>query len=319
MKALIIGIDRGIGKALGADLLSKGHQIAGTTRIRANVQGDIFYLDLNQPPPEFGILPKADIAYFCAAMTTYKECRENPDMAGRVNAKSPSTIAKHLVESGTRVVLLSTSAVLDCSSPRMTVDRPRQAASIYGRTKAQAELAFLALGPMASVLRLTKVLTSEDERFSKWISNLRAGVSFDCPDDFRISPITLQNVLQALIAIADQQEGGIFQVSAASDISHAEAAWHVASRLHVSRQLIRGFPSASLGIAPDVVTAYTSLNVERLSAISRFVAPDPREVIDVVMAPAFAMSPSSAGAPATPALRGSKEGSGTAPKRRSEL
>lgn len=287
MKALIIGTDSGIGKALRAELVSKGHEVTGTTRERANVRGDTFYLDLSDPPTDHETLPKADVAYFCAAMTTYRACRENPELALRVNAEAPSAIAKQLVESGARVILLSTSAVLDCRSPRMTADRPRQAVSVYGSTKAQAELSFLALGQMVSVLRLTKVLVPEDERFSKWISDLCGEKSFSCPDDFRISPITMEHVVQALNAISDQREGGIFQVSAASDVSYAEAAWHTADRINVPRQLVQGRSSKSLNIDADVVTAYTSLDATRVGRMFSFLPPDPRDVIDSVMGSVF--------------------------------
>ena len=288
MKALIIGTDSGIGKALRADLLLKGHEVTGTTQVRENVRDDTFHLDLSDPTIDHTVLPNADVAYFCAAMTTYKACRENAELALRVNAEAPSAIAKQLVESGARVILLSTSAVLDCRSPCMTADRPRQAVSVYGSTKAQAELAFLALGQMASVLRLTKVLVPEDERFSKWISDLCREKSFSCPDDFRISPITMEHVVQVLIEISDQREGGIFQVSAASDISYAEAAWHTAIRINVPTRLVQGRSSKSLNIDADVVTAYTSLDATRLGRMFSFLPPDPRDVIDNVMGSVFA-------------------------------
>jgi len=288
MKALIIGTDRGIGKALRADLLLKGHEVTGTTRVRENVRDDTLYLDLNEPTPTHSKLPKLDVAYFCAAMTKYEDCRKDELEARRVNAVNPSAIAKRLVESGARVVLLSTSAVLDCRIPRMTVDRPRSPVSAYGRTKAEAETAFLALGPKASVLRLTKVLTPETGKFPKWIGDLSKGLLIECADDFRFSPITLNDVVHTLVSIGGQQEGGIFHASAASDMSYADAAWHIADRINVPRQLVQGRSSRSLNIDADVVTAYTSLDATRLGRMFSFLPPDPRDVIDNVMGSVFA-------------------------------
>ena len=288
MKALIIGIDRGIGKALRADLLSKGHHVTGTTRVRKNVRDGALYLDLNEAPPAYSQLPNVDVAYFCAAMTKYEDCRKDVQTARRVNAVNPSAIAKQLVNSGARVVLLSTSAVFDCRSPCMAVDRPRCPASAYGRTKAEAETAFLALGPKASVLRLTKVLAPDTGKFQEWIGNLSKGLSIECADDFRFSPIRLHDVVHALVSIGGQQEGGIFHVSASSDISYAEAAGHIADRINVPRQLVQGRSSASLNIGDDVVTAYTSLDATRLGRMFSFVPPDPRDVIDNVMGAVFA-------------------------------
>ena len=282
MRALVIG-EGLIGTALKERLRALGHEVIGTTRRRNKVSKHLVHLDLDLESFISTDLTEIDVAYFCAAMTKYDKCRDDEPMARRINATNPAAIARSLVDSHARVVLLSTSAVLDCRSPCMKEDRPRHPASVYGRTKAEAEVAFLDLGRMATVLRLTKVLIPGDERIGSWISKLARGEEFDCAGDFRISPIALEHVVQALVSISDQQEGGIFQVSAASDISYAELAWHIADQLHVSRQPARSRPSASLGIPSDTVTAYTSLDTARLALISSFVPPDPQDVIDSVM------------------------------------
>ena len=292
MRVLVIG-EGLIGTALVERLRALGHEVIGTTRHPDRLSKDLVHLNLDIESSISADLPEIDVAFFCAAMTKYDKCRDDEPMARRVNATNPAAIARRFVDSGTRVVLLSTSAVLDCNSPRMKADRPRHAASVYGRTKAEAEVAFLDLGRMATVLRLTKVLIQGDERIRSWMSKLAQGEVFDCAGDFRISPIALEHVIQALVSISDQREGGIFQISAASDISYAEVAWHIADQLHVSRQPARSRLSASLGIPLDTVTAYTSLDTARLASISSFVPPDPRDVIDNVMGSEFARNSTS--------------------------
>lgn len=288
MKALIIGMDGPIGNALGKFLRNSGHDVVGTTRKSEKVGKQIVYLDLDDDASLAADFAKNDVAFFCAAMTKYEDCRNDEQRAQRINAANPTAIAKRLVESGSRVVLLSTSAVLDCRSPRMAADRPTCPASAYGRTKAKAETAFLALGPKASVLRLTKVLTPDTGKFPKWIGDLSKGLSIECADDFRFAPIKLDHVVHALGSIGGQQEGGVFQVSSDSDISYADAAWHLADRINAPRQLVQGRSSTSLNIDADAVTAYTSLDTTRLGKMFSFVPPDPRDVIDDVMEAAFA-------------------------------
>jgi dTDP-4-dehydrorhamnose reductase len=288
MRAIVVGIDGSIGKALGDALAARGEQVVGTTRRRERVGGNTIYLDLDEPEPARVSLPEADVAFFCAGVTSFSECRLRPEIARRVNAAGPAAIAARLVERGTRVVLLSTSAVLDCRVPHMAADRPRRAASVYGRTKAAAEEAFLALGHSAAVLRLTKVLTPGMKRFAEWIGKLTQGKEMHVPDDLRFCPVALEHVVRASLAIADHSQEGILQVSGAADISYADAARHVARRLGVSSSLIVVSSAADLGIHAEEVTAYTSLDATRLTAICGFAPPEPLVVVDAVIEPMIA-------------------------------
>src|SRR5476649_290074 len=177
MKAIVLGIDSGIGGALGDALTRRGDCVVGTTRRRERESETVFYLDLDDPKSTDAGWPKADVAFFCAALTRFADCRIQPERARRVNVSTPLAIAARLVEHGTRIVFLSTSAVFDCRAPRMKADRPRAPSSAYGRLKAEAEAALLALGPLTSVLRLTKVLTPDMRLFADWIKSLTHGES----------------------------------------------------------------------------------------------------------------------------------------------
>lgn len=288
MKAIILGIDSGIGRALGNALAARGDRFVGTTRRRERVGKTILYFNLDDPKSSDSGLPEADVAFFCAAVTSFADCRNQPELARRVNATTPAAIAARLVKQGTRVVLLSTSAVFDCRVPRMTADRPRLPASAYGRTKAEAEVAFLALGPSASVLRLTKVLTPDMKLFADWIRALMLAKPIRAFDDHRFCPIALGHVVQALLAIADHGEGGIYQASGASDISYADAARYIAGQLGAPAHLVDVCPAVDLNIPSGEVTAYTSLDTARLAALCGFVAPEPWKVIDSIIEPQVA-------------------------------
>jgi dTDP-4-dehydrorhamnose reductase len=289
MKAIILGIDSEIGRAVGNALAARGDRFVGTTRRRERVGKTMLYLNLEDPESADAGLPEADVAFFCAAVTSFADCRNQPELARRVNATTPTAIAARLVEQGTRVVLLSTSAVFDCRVPRMTADRPRLPASTYGRTKAEAEVAFLALGPSASVLRLTKVLSSKmEQRFAEWVRTLVRRKPIRVFHDLRFSPITLEHVVGALVTITDHRESGIFQVSGASDISYADAARHIARRLDVPAHLAHACSAVEHGIPTEEATAYTSLDTARLAALCGFVAPEPCEVVDSIIEPQVA-------------------------------
>jgi len=200
--------------------------------------------------------------------------------ADGTNVTGPAALAARLAREGVQVVLLSTSAVLDCAVPRMSSERMPSPASDYGKLKARAESEFLSLGPGASVVRLTKVLTSDSPLFAGWIAALAGNQCVGAFDDLRFSPIELDHAVGALTAIADQGEGGIFQVSGAADLSYFEAARHLARRLGVPEDRVGVTSALEAGIPAEEVTAYTSLDTERMTNMCGFIAPDPFTVLD---------------------------------------
>ncbi|MEA3089642.1 MAG: dTDP-4-dehydrorhamnose reductase [Caballeronia sp.] len=281
MRALVVGADGLIGAALVSAWRQRCGEVVGTTRRREAVRSaEMVLLDLADEDAAFESLPAADVAFICAAMTKLTECRESPGLAERVNFTAPVRLARRLVARGTRVVFLSTSAVMNCREPQMRAERPRYPSSVYGRWKAAAEEAILALGEGATVVRLTKVLTPDAPLLANWMAALAAGEEIVVFNDHRIAPIGVQHAVDTLIAIGDQGEGGVYQVSGARDMSYEEVARHLAKRIGAPQRLVTGCPAASRGIAPEDVLPFTSLDVSRLAALTGFVAPDPYALID---------------------------------------
>jgi dTDP-4-dehydrorhamnose reductase len=271
-----------LGAALASAWRGQG-EVVGTTRRREAVQAsETVFLDLADENADFGDLPAAEVAFICAAMTKLAECRQSPVLAQRVNFAAPVRLARHLVANGTRVVFLSTSAVMDCREPQMRADRPRRPTSVYGKWKAAAEEAILAFGERATVVRLTKVLTPDAPLLANWMRPLAAGEAVAAFNDHRISPIEVQHAVDALIAIGGRGGSGIYQISGAADVSYEDIALHLTKRIGASRQLVTGYAAASRGIAPEDVLSFTSLDVSRLAALSGFVAPNPYAIIDSI-------------------------------------
>ena len=321
VRSLVVGMDGTVGSALHRTLRVRGDPVTGTSR-RSSLPAGAVHLDLGAPEaanaalptvlitmlnstnhamfveaavgsgaiaPEAAnaALPTVDVAFFCAGMTRFADCREQPDVARRVNATAPAALAARLVQKGTRVVLLSTSAVLDCAVPHMSAERALSPASVYGIHKAQAESEFLALGPAAAVLRLTKVLTPDTRLFCGWIAALAGNERVRAFHDLRFSPIMLDQVVAALVEIADRGAAGVLQASGASDISYADAARHLARRLGAAVERVEACSAVESGIPGEEVTAYTSLDTGRLSKLCGFAAPEPLTVLDLVFGPSI--------------------------------
>jgi dTDP-4-dehydrorhamnose reductase len=283
LRALVIGADGVIGSALCDHLARCGHTLFGTTRRKNKVDSNLtLFLDLAEPRIATDHLPDVDIAIICAAMARFAECRMQPHLARRVNVTAPIAVARRLVERGAFVVRLSSSAVFDCRIPRVRADRPTDPRSIYGRLQAEAEEAVLGLGKNASILRLTKIMTSDFALIRNWIAALARGDSIEAFEDHALCPLPLASVVDAATAVLELGQGGIFQVSGAADISYADLARHLVRRLGLPSAKVVPVRALDKGVPADEVTPFTSMDTARLTAITGFVPPQPLTVFDDV-------------------------------------
>jgi dTDP-4-dehydrorhamnose reductase len=282
MKALVIGGDGTIGSALTKALVSRGDTVCKTTRRSALAERNATQLDLASFDVDALRLPEADVAFFCAAITSFAACRTNEGLARQVNVTTPALLARRLVAEGTRVVLLSTSAIFDWRSPHVRASRPPCPVTVYGKLKAEAETAFSAFGAAASILRLTKVLTPTDSLFNNWIDDLRQEKSVMAFSDHHMAPVTLNDAVAALLAISLSSERGVFQISGAHDVSYYEAALHLASRLGVERHRVIEARASENSVLPEEIIRYSSLDTSRIGALTGWKTPDPYSVIDKV-------------------------------------
>jgi len=282
MKSLIIGADGTIGRALAAALVERRDFVWTTTRRAASANPSTVHLDLASSDVYAMDLPKADVAFFCAAITGFAACRENGALARQVNVTAPAILAGRLVAVGTKVVLLSTSAVFDWRAPHVPAGNPPCPITVYGKLKADAEKAFSEFGPAASIVRLTKVLTSDDTLFKGWIDALNRKQLVTAFSDHHMAPITLRDAVATLLAISGGSESGLFQISADSDISYYNAALHLASRLGADPNLVIGTRASVTGLLPEEIIHHSSLDTSRIGALTGWTPPEPCAVIDEV-------------------------------------
>lgn len=279
MRAIVVGTDGFIGRALAIELARQGHQAFGTTRRREGVvPGKVSYLDLAAGPWQIE-RERADVAFICAAMTNIAECRRSPEQARLVNTVGPINVARAFLEKGIRPIYLSTNAVFDCQEPRMAIDRPKKPSSLYGALKSEAEDVILRLSPKAVVVRLTKVLTTSS-LLSGWWRALNANLPVEAARDHRIAPISREHAVSSLIGIATRASGGVFQLSASSDVSYADLAYRMAERAGRGRQLVSAKAATDLGIPANEVMHYTSLDGRRACELTGIATPGPFAAID---------------------------------------
>jgi dTDP-4-dehydrorhamnose reductase len=285
MRALVIGGDSVVGAALVRALTQRGDTVYATTRRRNTVNGDSLHLDLADDGIETVPLPVTDIAFFCAAVSGFAVCRNDPVLARRVNVEGTGKLARRLTRQGVYSVLLSSTAVFDFQRPRVPADAPLRPLTMLGQIKAEAERTFLALGQAASVLRLTKVVTPDAPLFAEWIAALRRHSSISAYSDLHIAPISLADATRAMFAVAGDRGSGIYQVSGASDISYLDVARHLAKMMGVPPGRIRSKLAVENGIPASEVPRFTTLESSRIEALTGCGAPDPYDLIETIFEP----------------------------------
>jgi dTDP-4-dehydrorhamnose reductase len=281
MRVMVVGIDGIVGGALASHLTMRGHDVFGTTRRTSKIDEKNYYLNLSESQLRLGDFPNSDAVVFCAAMTALSECRQNPVVARRINVDAPLELARHMHSRGAQNILLSTSAVFDCLAPRMSASRPYDPRGVYGALKSEAEQRMMQLSSTA-VIRLTKVITENWHLMDKWQALLMSGAPVHAFAEHSFSPITIGDVLVAATYAIEHRADGIFQVSAANDITYLKAARWLANQLGRSQELVVPVNPTDY-IPKQEIKRHTSLDCERLSRLTGFCSINGEETLSRVV------------------------------------
>lgn len=260
--ALILGIDSAIGAALGERLAAEGVEITGTTRreYSSPLRGGVcrlLSLDLAADPAAWPALPQADAAFICAAVSKLDACEQAPEAARRVNVTGTVTAASRLNETGIFTLFFSSNHVFDGTKPHRRAGDPTAPINEYGRQKAGTEKALLAL-PQAAVLRLTKVVMPGDARIMAWANALREGKEVTAFDNIFLAPVTLDNLLDAMIGIANARKPGMYQISGPEDFSYFDLARAIARHLGLPESLVKHGSADNAQVPPSFRPRYSS-------------------------------------------------------------
>lgn len=260
MTAFILGLDGAIGSALYERLRRDGKAVAGSTRRPSVKSNGVVYLDLSAS--EQFDLPAARSAVICAGVSTIAACRSSPASTRAINVNASLEVAKRFAERGTFVIGLSTNLVFDGRKPlRPATDVPTPGTE-YGRQKRDLEQGILSLGNRGAIVRLTKVVSSQTALLRTWRDSLLKGEEIFPYTDMAISPVPLGRVVDALGILTVRCLSGVYQLSAAHDVSYVEAAHLLADLVNAPSSLVRPRPPPE-DILPAERPAFTSLDTTR--------------------------------------------------------
>ncbi len=220
MRVTIFGASGLLGKALMHEwngdtvtgLTSHGADIRDVKRVQQAVQ---------ESNPEWVVL--------AAAYTDVDGCEDNPDLAFAVNRDGAVNVATAAKEVGACLVFLSSDYVFDGTkaTPYEAGDA-RNPRSVYGRSKAEAEIRLLELMPECCITRTSWLFGTGGKCFPDTILKLAASrPELDVVNDQRGSPTYAVDLARAIVQLCRKNAAGIVHVANAEDCTWFEFAQEI--------------------------------------------------------------------------------------------
>jgi len=210
MKVLILGATGLLGKDLMREW--QGDTVTGfgsrDADIRNAEQVVIVIQDLR---PEWVVL--------AAAYTNVDDCETNQELALSVNRDGAVNVASAAKKTGARLVFVSSDYVFDGKnrSP-YEVDDERNPQSVYGRSKAEAEVRLLDTLPDCCIARTSWLFGTGGKCFPDTILRVaETRPTIDVVDDQRGCPTYTADLARGIIALCRKNASGIVHVTNAGE------------------------------------------------------------------------------------------------------
>jgi len=210
MRVTIFGASGLLGKELMHE--SGGDTVTGLTSRDADIRdSDRVQKALRETHPEWAIL--------AAAYTDVDGCESNRHLAFAVNRDGALNVAAAAKQVGARLLFLSSDYVFDGkkTAPYETSD-DRNPQSVYGRTKAEAELKLLELIPDCCIARTSWLFGTGGKCFPDTILKLAASrPALDVVNDQRGCPTYAVDLARAVLQLCRKSARGIIHITNAGD------------------------------------------------------------------------------------------------------
>src|ERR1700691_55001 len=161
-----------------------------------------------------------------AAYTNVDDCESHPDLAFAVNRDGAVNVAQAAKRTGTKLLFLSSDYVFDGkkTTPYETEDA-RNPPSVYGRSKAEAEVRLLELLPECCIARTSWLFGTGGKCFPDTILKLAATrPALDVVNDQRGCPTYTVDLADAIVRLCRANASGIVHATNRGDCTWFEFA-----------------------------------------------------------------------------------------------
>jgi dTDP-4-dehydrorhamnose reductase len=220
MRVAIFGASGLLGQALMQEW--SGDTVTGLSSRHADLRdADRVQQIVRETHPDWIVL--------AAAYTDVDGCEGNPELAFAVNRDGAAQVAEAAKQVGARLMFLSSDYVFDGKKTTpYAVGDTRKPQSVYGQTKAEAEIKLLALMPDCCIVRTSWLFGGGGKCFPDSILKLAATRSaLDVVNDQRGSPTYTVDLARALIQLCRKNASGILHATNAGDCTWFEFAQEI--------------------------------------------------------------------------------------------
>jgi dTDP-4-dehydrorhamnose reductase len=258
MRVTIFGASGLLGKALLREW--SGDTVTGLTSRAA---------DIRDAKRVQGVVEETNPGWIvlAAAYTDVDGCEGNPDLAFAVNRDGAVNVAEAAKKVGARLLFLSSDYVFDGKKTTpYEIEDARNPQSVYGRTKAEAEIKLLELMPDCCIVRTSWLFGLGGKCFPDTILKLAASrPALDVVNDQRGCPTYSVDLARAIVQLCRKDASGIVHVTNAGDCTWFEFAREIISGAGLAT-VVR--PVSSLQMArPAPRPSYSVLSPTRLRAL----------------------------------------------------
>jgi dTDP-4-dehydrorhamnose reductase len=184
--------------------------------------------DIREPEQVAAVMERTrpEWIVLAAAYTDVDGCETNRQLAFAVNCGGAINVATVAKRHGARLLFVSTDYVFDgLSRTPYETNHPRAPQSVYGKSKADAEVGISAVLPEACIVRTAWVFGIGGKCFPDTILKLAATLAhLDVVDDQRGSPTYTVDVARAIIHLCHRDAQGIVHVTNRGECSWFEFA-----------------------------------------------------------------------------------------------
>jgi dTDP-4-dehydrorhamnose reductase len=258
MRVTIFGASGLLGKALLREW--SGDTVTGLTSHAADIRDAKRVQEVVQETnPEWVVL--------AAAYTDVDGCEGNPDLAFAVNRDGAVNVAVAAKKVGARLVFLSSDYVFDGKKTTpYEIEDTRNPQSVYGRTKAEAEIKLLALMPDCCIARTSWLFGVGGKCFPDTILKLAASrPALDVVNDQRGCPTSSVDLARAIVQLCRKDASGIVHVTNAGDCTWFDFAREIVSGAGLAT-VVRPVSSQQMA-RPAPRPSYSVLSATRLRAL----------------------------------------------------
>lgn len=255
MRVLVFGASGLLGKALMPQW--SGDEVTGVSSRDIDIRDSERVMELVQRKgPDWIVL--------AAAYTDVDGCENNQELAFAVNRDGAVNVGKAAESVGARLMFLSSDYVFDGTKTRPYMpDDGRNPQSIYGKTKAEAEVRLLDLNPDFCIVRTSWLFGEGGKCFPDTILRLAASrPTLDVVNDQRGSPTYTEDLAGAIIQLCRKNASGIVHATNAGDCTWFEFAQRIVASVGMNTQVR---PASTQQMArPAVRPAYSVLSPNSL-------------------------------------------------------